>query len=147
MTDGVFRLVLPGGDAKRPRPKLIIVDRDMDVPKIDTSADPEHAGIIFLNWESTGITMPINTFRILDKFPHDLNQIPTVVASYKFENGSVSLKGTLPFQYGALGVITMDTDDENINLKYESFDANIPGTAIPPFLLQLHYYVMSNAGY
>lgn len=145
MSDPVFRLMLPGADVDRHRPDQAVIDRDLDSLKIDTEADPAHAGIIFLDWKDPAKIVPIDNTILLDSFKHDFNQTPIVVASYKFENGTVLLRGTLPFQLGALGLITMDTDEDNVNLKYYSTD--FQGFVVPPFLMQLRYYVMANPGY
>lgn len=145
MSDPKFRLMLPGADIDRHRPQDAVIDRDLDSLKIDTTADPAHAGIIFLDWKSTTRIVNFDETVLLDSFPHKFGKTPIVVASYKFENGTVLLRGTLPFQLGALGMILMDTDDNNVNLKYYSFDFS--GLPVPPFLMQLRYYVMANPGY
>lgn len=144
MSDEVFRLALPNKDVHRGRPEDMAVDSRYHNPKIDTQAVPAHAGLIFLDWRDTAI-IAYDTVRILYSFPHNYGRIPTVIASYKFDNGTVILKGTLPFQLGALGMIVMDADEVNINLKYYSFD--FLGTNLPQFTMQIRYYVMAEQGY
>lgn len=141
-----FRIALPGNDVHTARIQDLAIDRRYPNPKIYTKANPPHTGIIFLNWASS-IGVNFQTTKILHSFKHNYNYIPTVFASYKFDNGSQILRGTLPFQYGALGVITMDADDTNINLKYYSIDGAIPATTIPPFTMQIRFYVMAESGY
>lgn len=141
-----FRIALPGNDVHTARIQDLAIDRRYPNPKIYTKANPPHTGIIFLNWASS-IGINFQTTKILHPFKHNYNYIPTVFASYKFDNGSQVLRGTLPFQYGALGIITMDADDTNINLKYYSTDAAIPATTIPPFTMQIRFYVMAESGY
>lgn len=141
-----FRLALPGTDVHRGRPQDMVLDSRLDSPKIDTTASPPHAALIFLNWNRTA-GIPDDTTLLLYSFPHNYNQIPIVIAAYKFDNGSNVLKGVLPFQLGGQGIITMDADEENINLKYYSIDGNVSPTDILPFIMQLRYYVMAEAGY
>lgn len=141
----VFRVAREGEDALRGKVDKMVLDSRYPVPKIDTQADPPHAGIIFLNWnDTTGVDNDIT--KLLFSFPHKYNKMPTVFGTYAFDNGSTRLKGTLPFQFGALGMIFMDSDDVNINLKYYSFDFSIPATAILPFLMQIKFYVMAEHG-
>lgn len=141
----VFRVARENEDVLRGRIEKMVLDSRYAVPKIDTKADPPHAGIIFLNWaDTTGVNF--DTIKLLTSFPHGYNKMPTVFGSYTFDNGSSRQKGTLPFQFGALGMIILDADDVNINLKYYSFDPSIPATAIIPFLMQIKFYVMAEHG-
>jgi hypothetical protein len=141
----VFRVALPGGDVNRGKVTEMAVDVRYPSPKIDTKPIPNHAGIIYVNWRST-LALAKGTIRLIDSFPHGYNHVPTVFASYKADNGSNVTRGILPFQYGALGIIVVDADAKNINLKYYSFDAGIPATNIPPFTMQVRYYVMAEHG-
>lgn len=141
----VFRLALPGFDVHRGRPEQMVADNRLDSPKIDTMANPAHAGIIFLNWTRTA-GVPLDTFLMVYSFPHNYNQMPTVIAGYKFDNGSVVLNGVLPFQLGGQGILTMDADDTNINVKFYSTDGSIPVSDIQAFIMQLRYYVMAEPG-
>lgn len=141
-----FRVALPGEDVLRGAISKMIVDSRYPFPKIDTQASPPHAGIIFLNWADTS-GIPDGTIKLLCFFPHGYTKMPTVFGSYAFDNGTNRLNGTLPFQNGALGVIFLDADDVNINLKYYSFDQSIPATAILPFLMQIKFYVMAEHGF
>lgn len=139
----VFRVAQPGEDVLRGAISKMIVDSRYAFPKIDTQANPPHAGIIFLNWADTSI-IPNNTIKVLASFPHDYNKMPTVFGNYNFDNGNVRFKGVLPFQNGALGMIFLDADDTNINLKYYSFD--FLGINITPFVMQIKFYVMAEHG-
>lgn len=139
-----FKLALPGFDAQSARVWEEVLDNLYPSPKIDTTPVPPHAGIIFLNWADT-TAVPNNTTKLLYSFPHGYNHIPTVFASYSYDNGTIRLRGTLAFQNGALGMITIDADEENINLKYYSFD--LASTAITPFIMQVRFYVMAEHGY
>lgn len=142
----VFRVAKPNEDVLRAAIGKMIVDSRYAFPKIDTQANPPHAGIIFLNWQSTaGIND--GTTKILASFPHNFNKMPTVIANYAFDNGTNRFKGMLPLQNGALGELFMDADDVNVNLKYYSFDQSIPATAIVPFTAQIRFYVMADHGY
>lgn len=144
MSDEVFRLALPGFDVHRGKIEQMILDSQYPSPKVDTQAVPTHAGLLFLDWQD--IT-PINydEVKTIFSFPHRLGRVPIVIASYKFDNGTVVLKGTLPFQLGAFGIITMDADEKNVNLKYYSFD--IFGNNMPQFTMQIRFYVMAELGY
>lgn len=142
----VFRLARLNEDVLRGKVDKMILDSRYPVPKIDTQATPPHAGIIFLNWADT-TAIPNDTVKLLTYFPHGYNKMPTVIGNYIFDNGSVRLKGVLPFQNGALGEIIIDSDEKNINLKYYSFDQGIPATAITPFLMQVKFYVTAEHGY
>lgn len=140
----VFKLALPGFDVHRARAGELVLSNLMDSPKIDTQATPPHAGIIFLNWQTT-TAIPFDTTKIITSFPHNLKRIPQVIGSYRFDNGFNTLKGTFPFQLGALGILTMDADEININLKYYSIDG--ASTAIPVFTMQARFYVIAAPGY
>lgn len=145
MNRQVVRIVLPGSDIETARIQDIVVDNLYPSPKIDTIASPPHTGIIFLNWTDT-TAIANDTTKLIYSFPHGyVGYIPTVFASYRFDNGSNILKGTLPFQYGALGNIIIDADEENINLKYYSTDFLGP-TPIPVFTMQIRFYVMAEQG-
>lgn len=140
-----FVVAREGFDADTARVWETVVNDLYPNPKIDTTANPAHAGIIFLDWRNTtGILGGIT--RILDSFPHNYGYTPSVFASYGFDNGTLRSGGTLPLQIGALGVIFIDADETNINLKYYSTDTAGPATPIPAFLLQARYYVMAERG-
>ncbi len=140
----IFKLSLPNNDVKRARIQDVVLDSTYPNPKINTKADPPHAGTISLNWvDTTGV--PYATTKLLYSFAHGYNKMPTVFASYKYDTGLVVRRGTLPFQLGALGMISIDADAKNINLKYYSFD--IFDTPIPPFIMQIRFYVMVEHGY
>lgn len=143
----VFRLAQPGFDVLRGKIGRMILDNNYAVPKIDTQANPPHAGIIFLNWADKPSGLADGTIQILDSFPHYYNKMPTVMGNYKFDNGGTILGGMLPFQLGALGIIVLDADDVNINLKYYSIDTAFPSIDIPAFLMQIRFYVMADHGY
>lgn len=139
-----FTLVKPGADVNHAQITDYIISQDYPAPKISTVATPAHAGIIFVNWASS-IFLPLGTTRIIDSFPHGFSYVPTVFATFKFDNGSRKIEGALPLQIGAIGVIIVDADATNIYLKYYSIDlAGI--TIIPAFTLQARYYVMVERG-
>lgn len=140
----VFRIALPDKNAERGKPDEMAVDSRYSNPKIDTQANPPHAGTIRLTWNDT---TPIGngTTKLLYSFAHQYGYVPTVIASYRFDNGINVLKGTLPFQLGAFGVLTIDADEKNVNLKYYSVDTS--GDPTPTFAMQIHYYVMAERGY
>lgn len=141
-----FRVALPGNDLNRGKAVEMAVDARYANPKIDTQSNPPHAGILYLNWSSTA-GIAAGTLRTIYSFPHGYNSIPTAFATYKFDNGANILKGTLPFQFGALGVIIIDTDDKNVNIKYVSTDQTPSPLAIGPFTMQIRFYVMAEHGY
>lgn len=142
----VFRVALPNTDVARGKAVEMVLDNRYPNPKIDTLASPPHIGTIFLNWTNTsGIADGVT--ELVYSFAHGYNSIPTAFASYKFFNGTSTIKGTLPFQYGALGVLTIDTDDTNVNIKYYSIDGTIPAVTIPAFTMQIRFYVMAEQGY
>lgn len=138
-----FSIALPGKDVYRGKVTDMVIDSRYPSPKIDTTAKPPHAGIVFVNWSSS-ISLASGDSRLIYSFPHNYNNIPTVMASYEFDNGSARLKGTLPFQYGGLGIITIDADNKNINIKYYSTD--FAATVIPAFTMKIRFYVMSEQG-
>lgn len=140
----IFRMALPGFDVHRGKPEQMVLDNLTDSPKIDTQAKPPHAGIIFLDWKDT-TPIGFDVIKKIHSFPHTYNQIPEVIASYKFDNGSVNIKGTLPFQLGGLGMIVMDANETNVNLKYYSFDSG--GNTLPVFTMQVRFYVIAAPGY
>lgn len=140
----VLKLALPGTDAKKASVGQLVTDSIHPNPKIYTLATTPHAGIISLTWNTTTARAYGSTLTI-DTFTHNLGYIPTVFASYDWSNGTIERRGTLPFQYGALGMIVIDADTTNINLKYFSLD--LPGTtAIPAFTMTVRYYVMVEPG-
>lgn len=141
----VFKLAVKGVRVQGARAKDLIIDSDHPNPKISVLANPPHAGNIFLDWQST-TGVDFETIITLYPFPHGFQYVPTVFASYQFDNGSVKEGGTLPFQLGALGMIVIDADATNINLKYFSFDQSIPATAISPFTMNIRYYVLVEPG-
>lgn len=142
----VFKLALPGNDALKASVSNEVVDSLYPNPKINTKANPPHTGIIRLHWVSSGVTVPYDQTNILYSFPHGYGYVPTVFGNYKFDNGSIIRRGTLPFQYGSLGIIVMDADDTNVYLKYFSYDLSVGLTAVPPFEMQVRFYVMAEQG-
>lgn len=139
----VFRIALPDKDVHRGKVVEMVLDSRYASPKIDTLASPPHAGLIFLNWtDTTGILGGIT--KILCSFPHGYNNyVPTVVGLYQSITGGGN---TLPLQIGAIGMLTIDADQTNINLKYFSIDPFNPATAITPFILIIKFYVMAEHG-
>lgn len=140
----VFRIALPGFDVHRGKIEQMVMDNRYPSPKIDTQAVPPHAGLIFLDWRDTSV-VNYDVVKTIYSFPHRMGKIPIVVASYKFDNGTVVLKGTLPFQLGSFGMIVLDADEKNVNLKYYSFD--FLGNNMPQFTMQIRFYVMAELGY
>lgn len=140
----VFRVALPNTDVRRAKVSEMVLDSRYPSPKIDTTARPPHAGIIFVNWNNTTTILNSGTTKLLYSFPHGYNKIPTAIASYTFDNGTVRPKGTLPFQVGALGIILIDADEVNINLKY--FSTDLTSTPIPVFTMKVRFYVFAEHG-
>lgn len=141
----VFRIALPTNDVRRGKVTEMVLDSRYPSPKIDTTARPPHAGLIFLNWNSSTITIPFGTSRVLYSFPRNYNLCPTAIGSYSFDNGTRKTRGTLPFQMGAQGIILLEADDDNVNLTYYSTD--VPGTTvINPFVMQIRFYVFAEHG-
>jgi len=141
----VFRIALPNSDVHRGKVDTMTLDSRYPNPKIDTLASPPHTGIVSIEWITTGIVVNGGITKLIYSFPHKYNSIPTVFASYKFDNFSNVISGTLPFQYGAIGLIIIDSDIKNINIKYYSFDI-FNSTVIPPFVMQVRFYVMAEHG-
>ena len=143
----VFRVSVDGKSIKSKHLEDFVAHETYPFPKIDTSANPPHAGNISLNWnDSTAIGFGIT--KIAYSFKHGYDYVPTVVATFNFQSSTSSLqrRGTLPLQFGAIGIITMYADDTNIYLAYYSTD--ISGvTAITPFLMRIRYYVFAERGY
>jgi hypothetical protein len=82
---------------------------------------------------------------MLYSFPHNYGYIPTVIGTSEFDNGVQQVKGMLPVQIGAMGMVILDSDTTNVNLKYFSFDFG--ATPIPPFTLKIRFYVMAERGH
>lgn len=138
-------MALPDRDVKRGRAVDMVLDARYPSPKIDILPNPPHAGIIFVNWnDTTGLAA--GNIKLLYSFPHGYGYVPTAFASYRFDNGSNILRGTLPFQNASIGEIIIDTDEINVNVKYYSFDQNVVPLAIGPFTMQIRFYVMSEHG-
>lgn len=138
-----FKIALPGFDVHSSQVGEEALDSQYPNPKINAIANPPHVGIIDLDWVSTSITVPANSEKILYSFPHGYDYVPTCIGVYHFDNGTNPSSGILPFQYGALGLILLDADSININLKWVSFDG---GTTIPNFIMQVRFYVMAERG-
>jgi hypothetical protein len=139
----MFRIALPDKDVRRGKITDMVIDDRYPSPKIDTLAQPPHAGIINVNWNDT-TTIPSGTVKLIHSFPHPYATAPTAFASYAFDNGLRRIKGTLPMSLGVIGILTIDTDDENVNLKYFSTDSG--GSPIPAFTAQIRFYVMAEPG-
>lgn len=132
------------GNAAQARLKDIIVSSKYSSPKIYTLGNPPHAGNIFINWSSS-LAKAYGTTTLIDSFPHGFQYVPSVFATFNFQNSSNQLDGMMPFSYGAIGVITIDTDATNVNVKYFSTDlANT--TVIPTFNMVIRYYLMVDPG-
>jgi hypothetical protein len=140
----IFKISLPGQDVRGARLNEEVVDSIYPSPKVSTIASPPHAGIIHLNWSSS-IILPNPTVKNLYSFAHGYNQIPSTLAVFSFDNGTTKTNGILPFNYGALGLILIDADSTNVNLKYISFD--LASTVIPVFIMQVRFYVFAERGY
>lgn len=143
----IFKIALPGSSIRNSELKDEVIDSRYSSPKVNTITDTPHAGIISVDWSTTGLTFSRNTIKILDSFLHGYDYVPTAMGSFKFDNGTNKVTGILPIQIGALGIINVDTDQTNFNLKYVSLDGGSPLTIIPPFLLQVRYYIMAERGY
>lgn len=142
----IFKIALPGFNFRDSKPNEEAVDSLYPSPKVSTIARPPHVGIIFLNWQTSGIVMNFNTNRILYSFAHGYNYIPTAFSVCQFDNGSVKVNGTLPFAIGAIGGIVVDTDSINVNFRYKSSDLS-NATPIPPFTMRLRFYVFAERGH
>lgn len=140
----VIKVALPGFNTNTGVGNLV-TDSVHPNPKIYTFASPPHAGTIFLAWSTVGLTQANGTTKLIYSFAHHLDYVPTVFASHDFTNGVIERRGTLPFQYGALGMITIDADATNINVKYFSLDL-ADTTPIPVFNMTIRYYVMVEPG-
>lgn len=138
-----FRVALPGEDVYRGKITGLALDRRYSNPKIDTTAQPPHAGIVFLNWADTS-AITFGTVKTVYSFRHGCRRCPAVFASYTFDNGVQRPKGTLPIFMGALGVLTIDADDTSVSLKY--FSTDLGATPIPAFTAQIRFYVMTDSG-
>lgn len=140
-----FKIALPGSDIHTSKLKDEVVNSLYPNPKIDATAQPPHAGIIFLNMANTNLIVAYDATYIFYKFPHNYGYVPTCIGNYIFNNGGVDRNGVLPFQYGGLGMVILDADATNINLKFLSFD--LGSTPVTPFTMQVRFYVMSEPGY
>lgn len=141
----VFKIVLPGSNVHQSRLEDKVIDSLYSNPKINVVARPSHASVISLNWNNP-TPVAYNITKILYSFSHNYDYVPTVFASYSFDDGSNLRNAILPFQYGGLGMIVMDADIKNVNLKYLSLDLS-SAAAIPTFIMKIRFYVMAERGY
>lgn len=139
-----FKLVLPDKTVDSDNPLDLVVSSAHPSPKIDTRANPPHIGIIDLNWQTTGLSFANDTIKELYQFEHNLGYVPAVFATYEFDNGTVRRGGTLPLQFGALGMFVLESDRTHVKFRYYSFD--LGGTPINPFTMQTRYYVLAQNG-
>lgn len=137
----VFKLALPGFNAKDARLDQEVLDSAYPSPKINTVPTPPHAGLIYLNWQST-IVVPLNSVKLLYSFPHGYNYIPTAFATYAYDDGTTRVNGVLLYSNN-YGTLVLDTDSTNVNLKWISGDGTNP---VPPFIMHIRYYVFAERG-
>lgn len=140
----IFKVALPNNDVARARVQDLVIDNRYPNPKINVKANPPHTGIIFLAWNDT-TAVADQTTKLIHSFPHGYNSVPTVFASHKFDNGSTIRKGTLPFALGVLGIITIDADIKNVNVKF--YSTNVFSNPMPAFTMQIRFYVMVETGF
>lgn len=141
----IFKISLPGFDAKQTKLDEEAVDSIYPSPKVNVLAKPIHAGIFRLTWQSTGLAFASGTTRLLSSFPHNYNYIPSVIGVYRYDNGSRVINGIMPLFIGAQGTVVLDADRNNINLKYFSYDIS-GSSAVLPFLLNVRFYVFAERG-
>lgn len=139
-----FAIAQPGSDAADPSVLHKVVDSLYPSPKINTKANPPHAGLIDLNWASS-ISVPNQTTKLLYQIPHGYNYIPGAFAGFSFDNGTTRISGTLPFSLGGIGLIILDADPTYVNLKYYSTDL-ASTTLIPPFTMLIRFYITADRG-
>lgn len=140
----IFKIVLPNNDVKSAALQDTVVDSIYPNPKIDTAATPPHTGIININWASNGVVIPSATSKVLYSFPHGYNYAPLVIGAYRFDNGTRILQGVMPFFFGNIGLVLLDSDAKNVNVKYFSTDDT---AVIPNFIIQIRFYVTAERGY
>lgn len=141
-----FKIALPGSDVSSASLKELILDSTYPSLKVDTLANPVHAGIISVDWKTTGLVIPANTTKILYQFQHNYDYIPTVIGTYAYDAGLTKSEGLLPLLLEggtATAVLTIDSDKTYINLKYYSGDGS---NSISPFLLKVRFYVFAERG-
>lgn len=140
-----MKISLPGFDVKSSHISEEVIDSLYPNPKIDTKASPVHAGIIDVNYAGASLVAPLDGVIVIYSFPHNYSYVPTVLGNFRFDNGVVVRYGILPtgFVLSAGGVLTIDADPTNINLKYISLNNS---TTISAFLLKVRFYVMAERG-
>lgn len=142
----LFRIALPNVDAREAGLTELAVSSDTPSPKISVKAQPPHTGIIDVNWQSSNLTFPYLTSKMIYSFPHGYNYVPSVLGVFKFDNGSVKITGVGGLSIGSIGQIVFESDAKNVNLLYLSFDFGGPLTPVPPFSLQFRFYVFAERG-
>ena len=131
---------------KSTRPSDYSVNRLYPNPKIAINQTPSHIGVLEVNVIG-GPSYNDGDIATWYSFPHPYNYAPTVVGIFMdgladFEDG-----GTLPYAgFGALGQIFMDADEDNVNLKFESFDI-VGGTPLGERHLRIRYYVFAEEAF
>lgn len=113
-------------------------------PKIDTRVIPPHAGVININWISTGVLVADGTDKVLYSFPHGYDYIPTVLACFSLQDASGTLSGILPFAT-AFSVVLIDADATFIRIRLYALQTG--GLPLEPFNIQVRFYVMAERGY
>jgi hypothetical protein len=140
---GMFKISKPGVDVQDASSSETILDNLRSSPKIDTTAIPPHAGVIELEWTTSGIIVPYGETRVLYSIPHGYDHLPTAIGLFTSVTQGA---GRLPFEIGAIGVLILDADSVNVNLKYFSSDL-VGTTVIPPFSLTIRYYIFAERGH
>lgn len=136
-----FKISLPGFDVHNSRISEEVVDSLYPNPKIDATANPKHAGIVYVNWTSTA-SITANSTRVIYTFPHGYNYVPSVFGTYHFDNGTNRVNGVMPLQIGAIGMLVLDADATNINLKYFAINTSV----VLAFTAQVRFYVFVERG-
>lgn len=144
-----LKIALPNTkDVQDDRVEDLAISSQYPSPKIDTKANPPHAGIIFINWVSAGILVSRDTPRILYSFPHSYNYAPLAFASYEFTDGTVRSRGVLPFTctvaVGAHAEVTIESDKTNVYIKHVPLFT--PAAAQQPFNIKIRFYVFAERG-
>lgn len=142
----IFKISLPGVDVHNSRIDQDVLNSLYPNPKINVLAQPPHAGVIFVDWVSTTITVPSGSPKTIYSFPHGYNYIPTALGTFDFDDGTVKGKGVLPLTVTigtVVSQIEIETDSKNVNVKIYTDGSG----AVPAFKIKIRFYVFAERGY
>lgn len=151
----VFKIALPGKDINRASLQEEVLDSTYPSPKINSFANPPHAGIVKIH--NTMNSSPLPAFGVtntLYSFPHGYDYVPTVFGNYIIynkpdTNPNDSFAGQLPEVFvnassELLILLTIEADLNNISINM--LGLKVAPSTIAPYIFYIRYYVMAERG-